>query len=237
MRELPILFSTPMVRAILDGNKTMTRRIVKPQPPDEAKTLCGPKTYEPIAIDKDGEMYPGSPIYGAYDENGEWGTKCPYQPGDHLWVRETWRCVKYDNMDGDLNYGVEFKDGTRKYFKFDDSERYHQFGKYALKKGWQPSIYLPKEAARIWLEITNVRVERLQEITEEDAMSEGVSWLDDACYANNGWHPTYYDPDSGGGPIFRDGFKSLWDSINAKRGYDWDTNPWVWVISFKKVTP
>lgn len=234
MRELPIPFSTPMVRAILDGNKTMTRRIVKPQPPDEAKTLCGPKTYEPIAIDKDGEMYPGSPIYGAYDENGEWGTKCPYQPGDHLYVRETWRCVKYDNMDGDLNYGVEFKDGTRKYFKFDDSERYHQFGKYALKKGWQPSIYLPKEAARIWLEVTNVRVERLQEISQKDIEFEGIwhysqeyreeicIWRDCAEAIRN--RRTKY-------------FKKLWDGINLKRGYGWDTNPWVWVVSFKKVTP
>lgn len=229
MREKPILFSTPMVKAILDGRKTMTRRIVKPQPPDEAKTLCGPKTYEPIAIDKDGEMYPGSPIYGAYDENGEWGTKCPYQPGDHLYVRETWRCVKYDNMDGDLNYGVEFKDGTRKYFKFDDSERYHQFGKYALKKGWQPSIYLPKEAARIWLEVTSVRVERLQEITEEDAVKEGIKNV----FERN----PHYDGTIGSAIKINHltQFRELWDSINAKRGYGWDTNPYVWVIEFKRV--
>lgn len=229
MRELPIPFSTPMVRAILDGNKIMTRRIVKPQPPDEAKTLCGPKTYEPIAIDKDGEMYPGSPIYGAYDENGEWGIKCPYQPGDHLYVRETWRCVKYDNMDGDLNYGVEFKDGTRKYFKFDDSERYHQFGKYALKKGWQPSIYLPKEAARIWLEITNVRVERLQEITEEDARAEGCK-VYEGGYVFPG---TSYDKIGlcHGSPEMA--FQVMWGELYPNS----DTNPWVWVISFKKVTP
>lgn len=220
MGEKPILFSTPMMRAILDGNKTMARRIVKPQPPDEAKTLCGPKTYEPIAIDKDGEMYPGSPVYGAYDENGEWGTKCPYQPGDHLYVRETWRCVKYDSMDGELNYGVEFKDGTRRYFEFDDNERYHQFGKFAFKEGWQPSIYLPKEAARIWLEVVSVRVERLQGITEEDAGKEGVK---------------AYGPNNCSGTSARIAFAELWDSLNAKRGYGWDVDPWVWVIEFKRV--
>ena len=218
MRELPILFSTPMVRAILDGNKTMTRRIVKPQPPDEAKTLCGPKTYEPIAIDKDGEMYPGSPIYGAYDENGEWGIKCPYQPGDHLYVRETWRrysrseCTCYE-------YCQCPPDGTFLYFA--------DWGPNESK--WKPSIHMPKTAARIWLEVTNVRVERLQEITEEDARAEGCK-VYEGGYVFPG---TSYDKIGlcHGSPEMA--FQVMWGELYPNS----DTNPWVWVISFKKVTP
>ncbi len=137
-------------------------------------------------------------------------------------MRETWKCVKYDSMDGELNYGVEFKDGTRKYFEFDDNERFHQFGKFAFKEGWQPSIYLPKEAARIWLEVVNIRVERVQNITEEDAKAEGFE--DSWDLTNNCLFCTA-----------KENFEGLWNTLNLKRGYGWEANPWVFVIEFKRV--
>lgn len=198
----PILFSTDMVRAILDGRKTMTRRVCK----------LDTANFDYDLKDKD---------YGPFLQN-EYGDSinvkelAPYQVGDILYVRETWRCVKYDSTDGDLSYGVEFKDGTRKYFEFDDNERFHQFGKFAFKNGWQPSMFMPREAARIWLEVTDVRVERLQEITYDDCLSEGM------------W-------DYGTDVDTLAAFQELWQSLNAKKGYGWDENPWGWVYEFKRV--
>jgi len=202
----PIIFSTPMVQAILAGRKSMTRRVIK----DKDIT-------NNFDIDIDGSVY-------AYIDP-ETGDSCPptaiakYQVGDILWVRETWS----RDENGEYVYRTNY--GTTE----DDSFPPSMFR-------WRPSIHMPREAARIFLKVTNVRVERLQDITEEDAIAEGVSWLDEACYSNNGWTPTLYDLDSGGSPVFRDGFTALWDSINAKRGYGWETNPWVWVIEFEKIS-
>jgi len=207
MAEKPILFNTEMVRAILDGRKTMTRRICK----------LDTANFDYDLKDKD---------YGPFLQN-EYGDSInvkklsPYQPGDVLYVRETWRCVKYDSTDGDLSYGVEFKDGVRQYFEFDDNERFHQFGKFAFKDGWQSSMFMPKEAARIWLEVTDVRVERLQEITEKDAKAEGMKPV-----TNNS------------GTMHRYKFRKIWDSTVKKQDlhlYGWDASPWVWVIEFKRL--
>ncbi len=214
----PILFSAEMVRAILDGRKTQTRRIVKPQPPQFVdyfeKRGDGFKAY----------MVPGEPCDYPL-------VKPKYQPGDILWVRETWKCVQYDSMDGNLGYEVEFRDGERKYFEFDDNERFHQFGKFAFKEGWQSSLFMPREAARIFLRVTNVRVERLQDITENDAKNEGVK--DPYDYQE----PSYYDqPHVRGMEINKSAFAGLWDSLNAKRGYGWEANPWVWVYEFERVS-
>ena len=102
---------------------------------------------------------------------------------------------------------------------------------------WHPSIHMPKEAARIWLKVTDVRVERLQEITEKQACMEGTDPWDEVCYENNGWHPTFSDPDSGGDPNMIDGFHKLWNSTIKKSDldrYGWDANPYVWVISFER---
>jgi hypothetical protein len=215
MRELPILFSTEMVRAILDGRKTMTRRVVKVDKPDEweAENNC-----------RDSEYGANIPCYIRRKvSTEERGIYYPhYDVGDKLYVRETWKCVKYDSTDGDLSYGVEFKDGTRKYFEFDDNERFHQFGKFAFKDGWQSSMFMPKEAARIWLEVTDVRVERLQEITEKDAIKEGVR------------------VGIGGMPYFscQDAFPALWDSTIKNQDlplYGWDSNCWVWIYEFKRL--
>ena len=192
MKERPILFSTENVKAILDDRKTQTRRVIKPQPPVSVNIL-------PNALK--GEWW-------WYEHQGRRPQiKCPYgQVGDRLWVRETIYCDwggewRYKAGDAPVK-GGDFDKGE--YFDGDDMSP-------------RPSIFMPRWASRITLEITDTRVERLQEITEEDVLEEGsIKGLPVATgYANN--------------------FKWLWNSLNAKRGYGWDFNPWVWVISFRRI--
>lgn len=193
----PILFNTEMVRAILDGRKSCTRRLVKPEPQGYFEV-----SEEPLYI---------------YDTDGNQGKITPpYQPSDILYVRESY---------SELTFGYVYKA---------DGENIDHLGN-VIK--WHPSIHMPKEAARIWLKVTDVRVERLQEITEEQACMEGTDPWDEACYENNGWHPTFSDPDSGGDPNMVDGFHKLWNSTIKKSDldrYGWDANPWVWVIEFER---
>lgn len=198
-KERPILFSTPMVQAILEGKKTMTRRIMKPQP---------------IKLDSVN-----------YDWNGLWFTdknhcgrvlrnKCPYgEVGDILWVRETW---KYEES---TKYTDVCSDGVF-YYKADKDSH--------IIRGWKPSIFMPKEACRIRLEITNIMVERLNDISEEDAINEGVEkWLDGNYKA--------YGKNAGKYERAKDSFRSLWQSINGEQS--WEANPWVWIIEFKQIEP
>jgi hypothetical protein len=139
MAEKPILFSTPMVQAILDKRKNMTRRLNGLQEinknPDDWQVLG----YCRNPVDDDGKVLLGDyAVFGKKTESLDEQlvhVKCPYSVGTKLDVRKTWKCIKYNNMDGNLGYGVEFKDGTRKYFEFDDNERFHQFGKFAFKDG------------------------------------------------------------------------------------------------------
>ncbi len=200
MKEKPILFSTDMVKAILEGRKTMTRRIIKPQPdlgidPFEGYSHITVGNYSPALIDKNGEMYPGEEIFGAYTDDGEWGWKCPYgQVGGRLWVRETWKKL-HPIMDSKALYKADMMAPD-------------------LGKPWRPSIFMPRWASRILLEITEVRVERLNCMTESDVSAEG------------------YETEVGAEP--KPAFSVFWDSINAKRGYGWSVNPWVWVIEFKR---
>jgi len=177
MKEYPILFNGPMVRAILDGRKTQTRRVIKNPSQLQGKMLEG--------------------------EEGEW---CPYGgPGDRLWVRE-----RLQNWHGQaMYYRYNWADCTLVNPQLD----------WRWKRNTISSMFMPKVAVRIWLEITGVRVERVQEISEEDALAEGVE-------TNRG----------NGGKCRRD-FAMLWDSINAKRGFDWDVNPWVWVVEFRRIKP
>lgn len=187
MRELPILFSTPMVQAILDDRKSMTRRVVKGLPDDQSGCDLG------IIKTSSGEL------------TGYGFEEMPYQPGDLLYVRETWA----DNIPGCPN-GITYKadhidpkgDGPANPIK------------------WKPSIHMPKAAARIWLEVTNVRVERLQEILCGDMKREGCIPPTVTGGQYQQWQRDYWIP--------------LWDAINAKRGYGWETNPWVWVIEFER---
>lgn len=185
-KERPILFSAPMVRAIIDKKKTQTRRIVKDTP------------LEWLAPD----MF--TPEFVASPENN----LCPYgKVGDILWVRETWWkrpfLTRKDLKDG-ADTWPEYEYETEKIMAWDETELKHY--------GWKrmPSIFMPKEACRIRLRIESIRIERLHDITEEDAANEGVS-ID-----------TFLDLTA------KDNFKALWDKING----NWDSNPFVWVITF-----
>lgn len=210
----PILFNTEMVRAILDGRKSCTRRLVKPQP-DEKHTY-------PLGFVTDSTEKKEVGCFGfGIDEYG--GSiqyaKPPYQPGDILYVRETF----YEDVDCIL-------------YKADNEKLtgYRNMRGEDIVVKWRPSIHMPKEAARIWLRVTDVRVERLHEITEDGAKAEGIN----EEWARSWWHPTYDDPDSGGYPRYRDTFAlDLWNSTIKKSAldkYGWDANPWVWVIEFER---
>jgi len=193
MKERPILFNAAMVNAILEGRKTQTRRVIK----------CEMKW--------DGDDF---------GESLEPVKHCPYGlPGDRLWARETWRAEE-------LESGL---DGIR--YRADDSFRAIQNSRAssdrwmdAARPGdpWRPSIFMPRWASRISLEVTGVRVERVQKITEADAQCEG--WDMSNLPEGHCYDCTHHA---------RDWFAELWDSINAKRGYGWILNPWVWVIEFK----
>lgn len=205
----PILFNIEMVRAILDGRKTCTRRIVKDGIPDDAiwgYTAFTPKGYISCR--------------GVYaDGYGEGFYKLPYQPGDILYVRETWQYL-YE-LDGNEQV---IEDTGKYYYAATDTI---PFDTYVDENGvkhdhtpWRPSIHMPKEAARIWLKVTNVRVERLQKITEVQAQAEGCNsgLLTGACTA-------------------RGQFEDLWNTTIKKSDidrYGWNANPWVFVIEFER---
>jgi len=197
VKERPILFNGPMVRAILEGCKTQTRREIKNNP-----LLNAGFTDEFILLPGNASAF-----------------VCPFGVvGDRLWVKETSIIApKYFNDGKDCNARDE--EGVPRIVQYlatnpnrDAANDYH------LKVS--PSIFMFRWASRITLEITDVRVQRLQEITEEDARAEG-------------YHPKINDslPDW----TAKESFKILWDSLNAKRGLDWDKNPWVWALSFKRV--
>lgn len=200
MKERPILFSGPMVRAILEWHKTQTRRVMKPQllQPDGARH----KKLEVPNVLK----------------------LCPYgKPGDRLWVRETWLA----------------RGGGAAALYRADYEDVEAAGLGGLYGGWKPSIFMPRWASRITLEVVNVRVERVQDITEADAIAEGVT-CEERGEKCSGFRPpgnTSIDPEEC--PSCIDGYipiyQRLWDSINSKRGFGWETNPWVWVIKFKRL--
>lgn len=226
MKERPILFSSEMVRALLDGRKSQTRRVIKPQPP--------------------GRIFRKPSCWNSASFEDEW--VCPYgQPGDRLWVRECWRVGAWDTDTDSIAVDYRADNSCRKEWlevpehsedmfqrlweqSTIDAERagtkYDAEGEYHWKPGespcrWRPSIHLPRWASRITLEITNVHVQRLQKISESDAKTEGV------CCAPGYPHGSQ-DQQVGA-------FRKLWDSINKPRGFGWDTNPWVWVVEFKRV--
>ncbi|MGY2255082.1 hypothetical protein [Pseudomonas reactans] len=200
IKERPILFSAPMVRAILEGRKTVTRREVK----KKAALDCLAAEFEPAFL-----ALPGN------------SDLCPYgKPGDRLWVRETW--ARVGNCDpGYLTFGATYPDCLPPELENIPS---------ASEVRWKPSIHMFRRDSRILLEITDVRVERLQDITEEQAKAEGVRLYTDHAELGDWWHvdgiETYSaDP--------RKSFELLWSSV----GGDWQANPWVWAVEFKRVTP
>ncbi|MBE0135362.1 ASCH domain-containing protein [Klebsiella michiganensis] len=205
MKERGMIFNGEMTRAILDGRKTQTRRPVR-FPVLDKNLGC-----ELAGNELAGELSAGNYLNSAFG-----------RPGDRIWVRETFCPVD------DTQYGGEKWVDYRATPKFEAS---HPAGwdcapndAEALK--WRPSIHMPRWASRILLEITNVRVERLNAISQEDAQAEGMELT--------GWRPTYSDPDSGGEVMTPyDNFAELWSSIYGDES--WKANGWVWVISFKRV--
>ena len=211
----PILFNTEMTRAILDGRKSCTRRLVKPQPDSKHQSLLG------YCIDSTGSKRDIGKYGFGIDEYGGHVqyAKPPYQVGDIFYVRETW-------LLGDGCAGEEY------YYKADETENSKEL-RIAYGYKWHPSIHMPKEAARIFLKVTDVRVEKLQDITEEQIRKEGLSPYDDICQDIN-WKPTYNDPDSGGDPNLKQGFEILWNSTVSEEWQKFTSNPLVWVIEFER---
>ena len=220
MKERPILFSGPMVRALLEGSKTQTRRVVKPQFATDA-IPC-----EMGATNERGHQISGHSGMWWCDAEGnhEKAVRCPYgKPGDRLWVRETWS----DECDHHwVMYRADHRAERRSCGEVFDACSADELRTLHV---WSPSIHMPRWASRITLEITGVRVERLQDICEADAIAEG-------CAKN---HNNYYwgGPHKAGGlkqmATARQAYQDLWESINGPGS--WDANPWVWVVAFKRV--
>ena len=193
MKERPILMSTDNVRAILDGRKIQTRRVLSTL--NKRWKGCQPLEILPMKTPNEWA--------GLMQRNPNKGLvfKCRFGvPGDRLWVRETWARIVLNP--------------THIYYKADDPK---------MEIFWRPSIFMPRWASRITLEITGVRVERLQEIREKDAEAEGLNPAE------------YNNPNAYADLPCINQFITLWDSLNAKRGYGWEKNPWMWVISFKRI--
>ncbi len=220
-RVRPILFNGEMVRAILDGRKTVTRRIIKF--PKNKYTDRFPNANKVALRDLKTEKacFSEEPFYSVQ-------VKAPCQPGDILYVRETWFYEMYlhDKVpcEPDLPSG---RYSHRYVYKADAPD--YPVGIDVGATGWRPSIHMPKEAARIWLKVTDVRVERLQDITEEQAMAEGA--IDNRGFINSPENE-YQDIHSA-----REHFKKIWDSTIKKSDldrYGWGANLWVWVIEFER---
>ena len=219
-RVLPILFNTDMVRAILDGRQTETRRVVKPANPFRNKEgYCQGNGWWIDGYSKDDE--PNGHIKD-YSVSSCWWPKrsyiekyAPYQPGDILYVQETWSPV--------------FVVPRRYLYKVGCKEAEN------LPVKWHPPINMPKGAARSWLKVKDVRVERLQEITEEQAEAEGAKQCYEQIHALENRPVTYLAEDRKGYYVL--GFKGIWNSKIKKTDldrYGWDANPWVWVIEFER---
>lgn len=211
MKERPILFSGEMVRAILEGRKTQTRRTIKPQPIYKPEERDGGITIAASLIQPQGPQI-----------KSQGGNKPPFGPniflsmfqkfkvGERLWVRETW--AAWSSFESN---GPDEVEGTSKDLIEQGLCQAHisyRADHQTTANRWRPSIFMPRWASRITLEITNVRVQRLDEISPSDAVAEGMA-VDDAIHD----------------------YRCLWDSLNKKRGLGWDTNPWIWAITFRRV--
>ncbi|CAM6924528.1 morphogenetic protein [Klebsiella pneumoniae] len=191
MKERGMIFNGEMVRAILDGRKTQTRRPVK-FPVLDKNLGC-----ELAGNELAGELSAGNYLNSAFGK-----------PGDRIWVRETWARYNIDQNSHDIAYRATTP------------------ADWPEEGRWRPSIHMPRWASRILLEITDVRVERLNAISQENAQAEGMELT--------GWRPTYSDPDSGGEVMTPyDNFAQLWESIYGEES--WKANGWVWVISFERI--
>ena len=245
MKERPILFSASMVRALLAGTKTQTRRVVKAMPvvasPSVSHIRCELHPFSRKAMagtPGESAALPDQMAWVAYDwvenaigiESIEW-LRNPYgQPGDRLWVKETFFDVRpwryeplFGGVAGDFIYRAEY-------------EYREEQGRPDILGGrhWRPSIFMPRAASRLTLEIASVRVERLQDITREDAIAEGLEARETEIgpfYPDYGWklkggsRHEFADP--------RESYRTLWEKLNGAGS--WAANPWVWVLEFKRV--
>jgi hypothetical protein len=238
VRECPILFSGEMIRPLLDGRKTQTRRVVKipnyatfdhAQASSWDRDAAQWRANHPSMSDETLGHLLGGRTTGAYllcnrtdGDDGIHVARCPHgEIGDRLWVRETFMGPAHigDGEQGCVGFGV--------LYRADNSFVEDRFGcgcegpcsGVRIEHPWKPSIFMPRWASRLTLKITDVRVERVQSISEEDAKAEGITedYPEHECNS------------------FADGYRWLWDSLNAKRGYGWDVNPWVWALSFGRV--
>lgn len=210
--QKPIILSTEMVRAILAGRKTQTRRIIKVQPTEPDLKIW--RVADTTGRKKDvGILLWGKMV--DFNLITDWNYfKCPYQIGDILWVRETWTSDLVSDGEGEalINYKADIPE---------------------LSGAWKPSIHMPKDAARIFLKVTGVRAERLQNISEQDAIAEGIEKVG-GTYSINPWR-NYLRGKNGemnmhcSSPIRS--FQTLWDLIHGSEA--WSENPWVWVIEFE----
>jgi hypothetical protein len=222
MKERPILFSAPRVRALLAGTKTQTRRIVKPQPQH-------PQFGSMLACDDEGiELYlHGGPLLPR-------AIRCPFGPaGDRLWVRETHAIVP--------RTAYRCSEGVHQTLRPDDDHdaAIYRAGWERSTGGirWRSSIHMPRWASRILLEVTEVRVERLQDISEADAIAEGIERLTNdfggVRWRHYGSKALNLEGWSAAWEFARNSYASLWDSINGPGS--WDANPFVWAITFRRI--
>jgi hypothetical protein len=237
MKERPILFNGPMVRAILDGSKTQTRRVCKPQPFDRSYSKHDHRMGYVSGRAANGDEIDGFYAYST-SSGGQWQLKCPYgQPGDRLWVRETWQfydwsedghpCIRFAADEAQawplIPNGLVGQQVTDIWAELSVPGNYEVDG-HARDRRWRPSIHMPRWASRILLEIVSVRVERLQDISMADVCAEGVEIEDrhmlSPCVGD------FLSPS-------RRACRDLWNGING--GASWRANPWVWVIEFKRV--
>lgn len=205
MSERPILMNTDMVRAILEGRKTVTRRVIKPQPEGQPIPMTANSCYpDCFGIEETPKVI-----------------RPPYQPCDILWVRETWTRLPETP-------GGHFRPHGVYYYKAGEDLRPEKY----RGNSWHPSIHMPRAAARIFLRVTDVRVERLQSINSQGAYDEGavkkphfIRYGGELCLALHG--------------RYRDDFAAVWDNTIRpadRAAYGWEANPWVWVISFERIS-
>jgi len=217
VKERPILFSGPMVQAILDGRKTMTRRVITRVSGYKELIVANSISSPQTALNE----YP--------NYRRLFASLCPYGvPGDRLWVREAhnWMTLAENEYDAGCPAHRRHPDGYPVHVLYRATPDWQP-------PSWRPSIFMPRWASRIALEVTAVRVEQVQDISEEDARAEGVVPTEgqiNVCQAFAECRPDlpYVSP-------HQQAFCELWDSINAKRGYGWSVNPWVWVVTFRRL--
>jgi len=230
MKETGILMTPENIQATIEGRKSMTRRVIKPQPPDD----CGHirvELFHPTKVNRKGEEYPGDEIFGAYSDDGEWGCKCPYgQAGDFFYLKEAhyrfgyWVALEEFTKTGlrKMCFITNSRDTAFRYINNPPGNiKHRRYGGIGWYK--RSPLFMPKKYARHWYEITGIRAERLQDISIKDCLAEGVEYMPNGKPREQLLSASHI--------VFAD----YWDSINAARGYSWESNPWVWPISYKAV--